>query len=152
MEQIVSQYEIPGTKCKQKTGKSSTINGTDCEPIWNPRDRNESRKMGNYLLPMEQIVSQYEIPGTETKAENCAIIYYQWNRLWANMKSQGQKLKQKIAQLSTTNGTDCEPTMESKGGSEQMWPNPRQVWKIRWVSFNGDKLSWQCCAVATQRY
>jgi hypothetical protein len=76
MEQIVSQYEIPGTKCKQKTGKSSTINGTDCEPIWNPRDRNESRKMGNYLLPMEQIVSQYEIPGTETKAENCAIIYY----------------------------------------------------------------------------
>jgi hypothetical protein len=40
-----------------------------------------SRKLGNYLLSMEQIVSQYEIPGTETRAENCAIIYYQWNRL-----------------------------------------------------------------------
>jgi hypothetical protein len=43
------------------------------------------------------------------------------------MKSQGQKREQKIVQLSTTNGTDCEPTMESKGGSEQMWPNLRQV-------------------------
>jgi hypothetical protein len=57
MDQIVSQYEIPGTKCEQKTGELSTINGTDCEPIRNPRDRNESRKLGNYLLPMEQIVS-----------------------------------------------------------------------------------------------
>jgi hypothetical protein len=40
-----------------------------------------SRKLGNHLLLMEQIVSQYEIPGTETRAEKWGIIYYQWNRL-----------------------------------------------------------------------
>ncbi len=79
MEQIASQYEIPGTKCEQKTGELSTINGTDCEPIWNPRDRNESRKLCNYLLPMEQIVSRQCNPREEVS--RCGLTQDKYERL-----------------------------------------------------------------------
>jgi hypothetical protein len=67
-----------------------------------------SRKLGNYLLSMEQIVSQYEIPGTN-KSRKLGNYLLPMEQIVSQYDIPGTKCEQKTGELSTTNGTDCEP-------------------------------------------